>query len=102
MCISRREPTPCGGEVSYAPPSCPGHHVHVEGSSLIAANTVSSEAGTTPSHPKRCDALSRKSRSTVRKRWAMPHKRRLLHSAWPSQIGSLDAAHAVPPHEADV
>src|SRR6266480_768146 len=77
MCISRREPTPCGGGVSYAPPSCPGHHVHVDGSSLMAANTVSCDARTTASNTKRCGALSRKSRSTVRRRCVMPHKRRL-------------------------
>src|SRR5437879_5092237 len=73
MCISRREPTPCGGGLSYAPPSCPGHHVHVEGSSLIASNTVSFDAGTTASNTKRCGASSRKSSSTVRNRWAMTH-----------------------------
>src|SRR5207249_4154757 len=79
MCISRREPTPCGGGVSYAHPSCPGHHVHVDGSSLIAANTVSCEAGTVASNMNRCGDDSRKSSSTVRKRWAMTHNVDFLH-----------------------
>src|SRR5207244_10919784 len=107
MCISRREPTPCGGGVSYAPPSCPGHHVHVDGSSLMAANTVFFDAGTTASNTKRCGAWSRKSRSTVRKRWAMTHN---VDSSPPpvrsrlrgreEQIGGTHAGDAVQPHGA--
>src|SRR5204863_1887691 len=105
MCISRREPTPCGGGVSYAPPSCPGHQVHVEGSSLIAANTVSFDAGTTASNTKRCGASSRKSSSTVRNRWAMTHNVDFLHRlcggptpANEGRNGGPDGDDAVQPH----
>src|SRR5882757_3455404 len=101
MCISRREPTRCGGGVSYAPPSCPGHHVHVEGSSLIAANTASCEAGTVASNTNRCGASSRKSSSTVRKRWAMTHNVDFPHSLWGERTGP-DGDDAVQPHGADV